>query len=183
MTNATHDPALDADGLVLCRGSRRGCSVESFLDAAADAGFDGVSLYFDDVAADPARVRALLDDRGLLMAELDGPMRWTTKERSGPSIGEMLDAAAILRARSVTVVETAGDRPEVAGNWNAHADAFGAVCEECATRDLLAHIEFFPLSGITSFGVEVYSDDLAMLAPVDAARHLHHAISLIASAS
>ena len=94
MTDANGLRGLGASSIVLCRGSLRGCGVESFLDAATAAGFDGVSLYFEDVTSDPAHVRSLLDDRDLL-AHLE------FFPRSG--IASFVDAAGRLRHAIATI--------------------------------------------------------------------------------
>lgn len=142
--------SLSTDSLVLCRGSARACSLTEFAGAASAAGFDGVSLYFDDVVDDPQGARSLFDDHGLEIAEIDGAMRWMPSELRGPEVSTMLDVAATLGARSVNVIETAGDRAASGRDRNATAEAFGAVCDYGATLGLLAHIEFFPFSGIPS---------------------------------
>jgi sugar phosphate isomerase/epimerase len=72
---------LDAASLVLCSGTIRRASIPTTVRAASAAGFDGVSLYFDEYRAaradgwSDADLRALLDDHGVAVAELDGVMR------------------------------------------------------------------------------------------------------------
>ena len=70
------------------------------MRAAAAAGFDGVSLYFDEYRAaradgwSDADLRALLDDHGVAVAELDGVMRWLPDdEAKAMQIVELLLAA------------------------------------------------------------------------------------------
>jgi sugar phosphate isomerase/epimerase len=141
---------LTADSLVLCSGTVRDASLVDTVRAAAAAGFDGVSLYHREYAAareagwtDRALVD-LLDGEGVAVAELDGVMRWLPGESRGPSVDEFVDVAAVLGARSLTVIETTGQlraAPEL-------VEAFAAVCDRAAAVDLLAHLEYFPTSGI-----------------------------------
>jgi sugar phosphate isomerase/epimerase len=137
---------LGVDSLVLCSGTVRGASLVDTIRAASAAGFDGVSLYHREyVAAREAgwsdrAITSLLDGEGIAVAELDGTMRWLPGDRRGPSVEEFVDVAAILGARSITVLETAGGA--------AAPEAFATVCDRAAARELLVHVEYFPTSGI-----------------------------------
>ena len=144
---------LGPDDLVLCRGSLSRCRVDELAHAASAAGFAGVSLYHHDLAGRPAAVRRLLDDHGLVVAELDGPMRWLPGDDRGPTTGEMVDAAAELGARSITVLELTGRRLGGAAVLGAVAEAFGEVCDLAAGAGLLAHLEYYPLSGISDLRI------------------------------
>jgi sugar phosphate isomerase/epimerase len=144
-------PTLTAGDLVLCRGSIRRCGLDELADAAVAAGFPGVSLYVDDLDGDPRRVRRILDDRGLAVAELDGASRWLPGDTRGPDVAEMLDAAAEVGARSVTVLALWGSTVGSDVSWPDAVDAFGAVCDRAATLGLLVHLEFFPTSGLDTF--------------------------------
>jgi sugar phosphate isomerase/epimerase len=145
---------LDADSLVLCSGTVRDASLVDTVRAASAAGFDGVSLYHREYVAareagwSDADLLAVFDGEGITLAELDGAMRWLPSERRGPSLDEYLDAAALLGARSVTVVETAGRRVGTDLGLDEAADSFAAVCDQAAASGLLVHLEYFPTSGI-----------------------------------
>jgi sugar phosphate isomerase/epimerase len=137
---------LDAGSLVLCSGTVRDASLVETVRAAAAAGFDGVSLYHREYVAardagwsDRALVD-LLDAEGIAVAELDGVMRWLPGDERGPSLEAFVDVAALLGARSITVIETHGRA--------ATPDAFAAVCDCAGDAGLLAHLEYFPTSGI-----------------------------------
>jgi sugar phosphate isomerase/epimerase len=141
---------LTADSLVLCSGTVRDASLVDTVRAAAAAGFDGVSLYHREYAAareagwtDRALVD-LLDGEGIAVAELDGVMRWWPGESRGPSLEEFVAVAAGLGARSITVIETTG-KPTAVPEL---VEAFAAVCDRTADAGLLAHLEYFPTSGI-----------------------------------
>ncbi len=140
---------LGSDDLVLCGGTVKAAGFRDKVDAAAAAGFQGVSLYFEDYqrARDDgwsdAGMRALLDDHGLAVAELDGHMGWLSAS-AAPSVPQFLAAAAAVGARSVTALEVTGDAvlPPAA------APAFASLCDHAAGAGLLVHIEYFPWSGI-----------------------------------
>jgi sugar phosphate isomerase/epimerase len=148
---------LRASDLVLCSGTVRKASFEMTAVAAAQAGFQGISLYYDEYQAARARgwsdrdLRSFLNDHGLSVAELDGPMSWLPGDASGPSAEEFITVAGMLGARSITVLEVRGRRVGHHIPLSHAALAFAAVCDLAAAHDLLAHIEYFPLSGIADF--------------------------------
>ena len=158
-------PTLAAGDLVLCRGSMRRCTLLDFAGATRAAGFAGVSLYFDDLAGDPHAVRRVLDDHGLAVAELDGASRWLPADTRGPEVAELLDAAAEVGARSITLLAlgAAMHGSTVGGDvsWDDAVAAFASVCDRAATLGLLVHLEFFPTSGLATFADAA---QLAMLA-------------------
>jgi len=149
---------LTGDDLVLCSGTIARAPLPEAVPIAAAVGFRAVSVYFDDYVAVRDRgwtdgaLHTLLDDHGLAVAELDGAMRWLPGDARGPSPVEFLDAAAALGARSCTVIEVEG---RVLGD-GAGADLpfavvveeFATLCDLAAARDLLLHVEYFPVSGI-----------------------------------
>jgi sugar phosphate isomerase/epimerase len=142
---------LTTGDLVLCGGTVRGASFADKVDAAAAAGFQGLSLYWSDYQHagldgwTDAGMRRLLDDHGLAVAELDGHMGWLDSSEPGvPSPSRFLDAAVALGARSVTALEITG-RPVA---LEAGASAFAALCDQAAEAGLLVHLEYFPWSGI-----------------------------------
>ncbi len=139
---------------VLCSGSLGRPGLEITARAAAAAGFQGISLYHDDYRAalaegrTPADVRDLLDDLGLAVAELDGPMRWLPGDEVGPSSLEFVETAAALGARSVTALEIRGRRIGTDIPYAEAAAAFAAVCDQAERHGLVVHIEYFPFSGM-----------------------------------
>src|ERR1700684_3802993 len=74
---------MDADDLVLCSGTlRRGIPFAERLGAASVAGFGAISLWGRDYTAARGEglshtdLRAMLDDHGLVVAELDPAWWW-----------------------------------------------------------------------------------------------------------
>jgi sugar phosphate isomerase/epimerase len=118
------------------------------IDAAAAAGFAGLSAYFRE-CEQPRPIRQAISDAGLFLAELDGPMNWLADAGpAAPSPAAVVERAWQLGARSITVIETSGMKPplEVA------VDAFASVCDLAQQADVLVHIEPFPWSGIDDLG-------------------------------
>jgi sugar phosphate isomerase/epimerase len=145
---------LRADDLVLCSGTIRKAPFDVTVRAAADAGFRGISLYYDEYRTARSSgwsdldLRAFMDDHGISVAELDGRMDWLPGDTGAPSTAEFVAAAAALAARSITVLEVRGRRVGDTLTLEDTASAFAAVCHRAADHDLLAHIEYFPQSGI-----------------------------------
>jgi sugar phosphate isomerase/epimerase len=131
--------------LILCSGTLGRVPFAVKARAAAAAGFDGISIYARE--AEPG-LRSLLDDLGLAVAEVDGPMAWM-RGQPGPEPARALDLAAELGARSVTVLETTGEEPDP----GLAADAFGALCDRAVLLGLGVHIEPFAWSGIATLAL------------------------------
>ena len=68
--------------LVLCAGTVLGSDVPERVKAAAEAGFDGITLWYDDyvrvkqAGLSDADLRALVRDHDLGVAEVDPLMSW-----------------------------------------------------------------------------------------------------------
>lgn len=148
---------LDAQHLVLCSGTLRRRGLVDTARVAATAGFDGISVYLREVRAEVAEgwtlagLRGLLDDLDLDVAELDGELDWLpggNPSKAKPSVAEAADVAAALRARSLSVIETDGRIVGVDVPLDVAASAFAAVCDAIEPHGVLAHIEYFPFSGI-----------------------------------
>ena len=134
---------------VLCSGTLGNLSFADKIEAAAAAGFAGISVYYRE-SNDPGKVRRAVADAGLFFAELDGPVTWLPNwdGPTAPSAAEVVDRAAALGARSFTVLEITGATPPL----DIAVEAFGAVCDLAAQAGVLVHIEPFPWSGISDFG-------------------------------
>lgn len=130
--------------MILCSGTLGRVPFADKARAAAAAGFTGISIYHHEVVPG---LRALLDDLGLAVAEVDGAMAWLPGQ-PGPEPGRVLDVAAGLGARSVTVLETTGEPPDP----GVAADALGDLCERAVPLGLGVHLEPFAWSGIARLG-------------------------------
>lgn len=155
---------LGPDDLVLCAGTVLGSGFRERAEAASAAGFAGITLWAQDwqraldeglTAAD---MRALLDDNGLTIGELDAVTDWLPKAPvQGADAAADADTAGFavpadvfwgmaeaLGARSLNVVEIAGAAVEA----ERAAEAFAELCDRAAGYGLLVHLEFLPWSGI-----------------------------------
>ena len=98
-------------------------------------------------------LRALLDDRGIEIAELDALLGWlpggTEPDRPEfrANFGEdqFFPVADALGARSMNIADLKGGDPPP---LDAAAEAFAGVCDRAAEHGLLVHIEFIPWSRI-----------------------------------
>jgi sugar phosphate isomerase/epimerase len=148
---------LGRDDLVLCSGTIRAASLAHTVSAAGTAGFEGVSLYYDEYAIaraegwSDADLRALLDDNGVAVAEIDGRMDWLPGDQGAPGVADFVAAAGALGARSMTVLEVRGRSIGTDVPLDIAAKAFAAVCDRAADHGVLVHLEYFPWSGIADF--------------------------------
>jgi sugar phosphate isomerase/epimerase len=157
---------LGAGDLVLCAGTLpREVSYLERLEAAASAGFAGISIWGRDIAAARAEgrtdadIRSMLADHGLAVAELDPAWWWLPgADEIGRSLvdryddqqvfafGEedMFSLADLVGARSLNAVDVFG------GEWGVDdaAEAFAGLCDRAADHGLLIHLEFLPWSRI-----------------------------------
>ena len=124
--------------MIICSGTFGRIPFLEKARAAARAGFDGISIYTREY--EPG-LRAVLDDLGLSVAEVDGRMAWLSGQ-PGEEPARVLDIANELGARSVTVLEVTGELIEGA------VDAYAALCDQAGS--LVMHIEPYPWSGIPS---------------------------------
>ena len=155
---------LGPSDLVLCSGTvGRGTPFRTRLEAAATAGYRGVSLWGRDYQGardegySDADMVALLRDHGLRVAELD-PVWWWTPGAASFSLPAELDPidvfrfgetelfriAEVLGARSVNAADVLGGDWEVAEA----AASFGALCDRAAEHGLLVHLEWLAWSRI-----------------------------------
>jgi sugar phosphate isomerase/epimerase len=155
---------LGSGDLVLCSGTLpRGTSFADRLAAASAAGFAGVSLWGRDYDAarregmSDADMRAMLDDRGLVVAELDPAWWWlpgAAQVRIPPEVDELdvfrfgeaeiFAIADALGARSLNAVDVFG------GGWDTDdaAEALSRLCARAADHGLLVHVEWLSWSKI-----------------------------------
>jgi sugar phosphate isomerase/epimerase len=156
--------ALGPDDLVLCSGTiPRETSFDDRLSAAAAAGYTAVSLWGRDYQRarrdghDDADIRRMLDDHGLVVAEIDPAWWWTpgalavdippeldVVEVFAYGEGALLDMAEAVGARSLNAADVLG------GTWTSEqaAEAFANLCDRAAERGLLVHLEWLAWSRI-----------------------------------
>jgi sugar phosphate isomerase/epimerase len=134
--------------IILCSGSLGSIELSQKIEAAAEAGFDGISVYGDEVrAAVEAGVDcgSLAADLGLMVAEVDGVV---VTSRSTEHFDEALDIAEHMAARSITMVETRAYDPTDDRQVSEAAEVFGELCDRAALAGRLVHIEPFAWSSL-----------------------------------
>jgi sugar phosphate isomerase/epimerase len=155
---------LGPASLVLCSGTiPRDTSFRQRLEVAAEAGYRAVSLWGRDYERarrdghSDAEMRIMLDDHGLVVAEVD-PAWWWTPGAAGVTIPAELDTLEVFRhgedhllrmaeavgARSLNAADVLG------GTWTVEegAEAFATLCDRAAQHGLLVHLEWLAWSRI-----------------------------------
>lgn len=153
---------MNAADLGLCWGSLDGVDVLTFLRSAADAGFTGVTLntalYEDALATGlaPADVRALLDDLGLHVTDIDPHFNWLPGSIALPG-DDVIARCTRATERQVfdlahavcTDLVNAPPGLAMPEGEQEVVDAFGALCERAAAEGLRVSLEFMPFSRVT----------------------------------
>jgi sugar phosphate isomerase/epimerase len=168
---------LGPDDLVLCSGTLpRDTPFATRLAAASTAGFSAVSLWGRDYRAardegwSDADMRSMLDDHGLVVAELD-PAWWWLPGAADVHVPPEVDPMDVFRfgeteifaiadavgARSLNAVDVFG------GSWDtdAAAEAFAGLCARAAEHGLLVHLEWLAWSKIPDLRTAVEIAQLA----------------------
>jgi sugar phosphate isomerase/epimerase len=158
--------SLAPDALVLCAGTLGAASLRTKLEAAAAAGFEGVSIFVHELAQarsdgfGEADVKALAADLGLGFAELDPLLDWLPaagglevsgegSKMAGYGIDAFLDSGEALGMRSINTALFGS----VAVELDQVAEAFAELCDRAAERGLLVNLEFVAFSQLPSFAV------------------------------
>jgi sugar phosphate isomerase/epimerase len=134
-------------------------SFEARVAAAAAAGFAGMGLITDAYEADRASgltdadMRAILDDRGIVLAELDFLFDWS----ADPDETTRVENARALEATAWAMADAFGARVVNAGELigaeampplEVVAERYATLCDRAAEHGLLVALEFLPWSGI-----------------------------------
>jgi len=148
--------------LVLCAGSVSASGLVERIEAAAAAGFAGLSLFPTDyqrareAGHSDAELRARLSDHGLAIAEVDPLLAWLPGEPADLGVTEdgraflghgedvFYAIADALGARSINAALADPRGVELARI----RDAFAALCERAAAHGLLVTLEFLPWTPI-----------------------------------
>jgi sugar phosphate isomerase/epimerase len=156
--------SLGPADLVLCAGTAPAAGFVERAEAAAGAGFSGLSLFAGDYARaraeglSDADLRRVLRDQGLVIAELDPLLSWlpgaaqpgtgalSAEGRAFQAHGEddfyaIADALGGARAINAVLADPPADPEAVAG-------AFAALCDRAAARGLSVTLEFLPWTRI-----------------------------------
>jgi sugar phosphate isomerase/epimerase len=135
--------------LVSDREPISGAEVRSLIDAAADAGFDGVSIWtahHDWAVADDMTSEeyfAYHRDRGLRIPSAEVLLEWADTEENR----HILDVSAAAGASYVIAATIEPGLPEAAG--------LATLCDLAAGRGLSISLEFLPFSGLPNIASAV----------------------------
>ena len=147
---------LKADDIVLGHFTlSRHHDIVQRVDAAAAAGCQGIGLYIRDFQRLEAEgtgvreLRALLDDRGLCLAEIEALRGWGDPQQAGSEDYRDQEATAFRMA------DDFGSRSVVAigpyrGTIGEAGEAFGALCDRAGDHGLLVALEFVPVTNIAT---------------------------------
>ena len=146
--------------LVLFAGCLPATPFREFVAAAAETGFDAVTMWpsmyrraQSRESLDPATMRQVLDDAGIRVIAIEACGDWLPDAdddgRAGPFRSvwrrdQFFDAAHALGAPTVV----AADLGRGAVDRAAAVDSFGQLCRDAGDNDLRISLEFMPFSGV-----------------------------------
>jgi sugar phosphate isomerase/epimerase len=146
-----------ATELVLCAGCLPATPFRDLVVAAASAGFGAITLWplvyqraISREGLDPTTMRALVDDAGLRVTELDAVTDWLPEPPEDPggrrrwTRHDYFDAAEVMGADAVVAATV---RPEAVADEVA-VEGFGRLCADAAERGLRVLLEPVAFSGI-----------------------------------
>jgi sugar phosphate isomerase/epimerase len=153
------DLILAAPTLVPHRSPIGPVQVRALVDAAADAGFAGMSIWTahaDWVVAGGGADEALFEwhrERGLTMPAAEVVLDWAGLDpRAVRDVNaRLVDVAARAGARTVIAVTLEPELPPLAEA----ARALGALCDLAADRGLAVSVEFLPWTGLPTLASAV----------------------------
>ena len=152
---------LGRDDLVLCAGTLLASSLPERAKAAQAAGYAGMSLWLTDVmqarrdGMTDADIRALFDDHGLEVAELDCLANWLPGTTAPPDLPfavddvDARDRSRLLRHRGIDrwpVRERRRDLRFAHTSSTPRSKRSRGLCDRAAEHGLLVHLEFLPWS-------------------------------------
>lgn len=156
---------LAAPTLVPHREPIDAAQVRSLIDAAADAGFDGMSIWtahHDWAVADGMVSEAFFEhhrERGLAMPAAEVVLEWAGLDRRAvaEANAHLLDVAARAGAATVIAVTLEPELPPL----EQAAAGLAALCDLAADRGLAISVEFLPWTGLPSLAAAVRLLDAA----------------------
>lgn len=149
--------------LSLCWGSLEGVNFSAFLSAAADAGFDGVTLnsalYLEARSAglSDKDIGQCLRDNGLLVSDIDPLFNWLPGAVSLPGSDPISICSRVSMEDVFHLAHVAGtdlvNAPLGLASVDSEqeiVDCFGELCEKARREDLRICLEFMPFTGVAS---------------------------------
>jgi sugar phosphate isomerase/epimerase len=157
MTARPPRPSPPATELVLCAGCLPATPFRDLVAAASSAGFDAITLWplvyrraLSREGLDVGTMRALVDDAGLRVTELDAVTDWLPAppdpagDRRRWTRHEYFEAAEAMGADAVVAATV---RPEPVAH-DVAVEGFAGLCAAAAEHGLRVLLEFVAFSGI-----------------------------------
>jgi sugar phosphate isomerase/epimerase len=145
---------MDSSDLVLHVGTIRSASFQELCGAARAGGFSAITLYPHQVPRARAEglsdsdLRAILDDHGLRVLDLDPLLSWIPGEEVPPGISgteeDFYATAEAIGARSINMAQGFGNTIDL----DQAAEAMAGVCDRAREHGLILTLEYLPWSGI-----------------------------------
>lgn len=151
-------PELGPEHLVFNTTNIVSAGVREVVAAAVAGSYDAISIWPQDVhkareeGLDVADVRKLIEENGLVVADVDCLLTWSELVRPEPGqavveLGEareFFELGEALDARSINLTQGFGGELD----YDRAAEDLAAVCDRAAEHGLLVTYEFLPWSGV-----------------------------------
>ena len=148
-----HD--LGPDDLVLSYFTMQGVEFGDRVAAAAAAGFAGIGLYLAEYGRMKAdgwttgRMADVLDEHGVVLAELEALRAWPTPEEAARQDGQEELAFELADAFGARYLQCIGSPPAAMPDEpDRRAESFGALCDRAADHGLVVGIEYLPFTDV-----------------------------------
>lgn len=155
MTSIPRARELGPDAAVLSYFSLQFADFDERLDAAAEAGFQGIGLLLHDYrrmlrkGRTPKELREAVDARGLAVVEIEALMGWGAADFSfaAADLDTVCEMAELFESRHLQAVGPFEGSLDDAGR------AFARACDRAADVGLRVALEFLPPNNIPDAGV------------------------------
>ncbi|MGB1140530.1 MAG: sugar phosphate isomerase/epimerase family protein [Halioglobus sp.] len=147
--------------LSLCWGSMEGVPLKPFIETAATAGFEAITLnsvLFEDALRDgwrEADIKQLLLDNGLRVSGIDPLFNWlpSSVQLAGDDVMSRITQAGvddIIRIAHTVGADLVNAPLGLASPDSEQevVDSFGALCDRLATEGLRTSLEFMPFTAV-----------------------------------
>jgi len=151
-------PALGPDSLVFNTTNIVSAGLREIVRAAVAGGYDAITVWPQDLRGlqaegrDLADARRLIEDAGLVVADVDCLLTWSelVRPKPGEAMIELLEedayfeVAEALGARSINLTQGFGTELD----YDRAAEDLARVCDRAREHGLLVTYEFLPWSGV-----------------------------------
>lgn len=148
-------------GIVFCSAMATRAALREKIEAAAGAGYSGITVSAIDhdgaraAGLADAEIRRMLDDHGLVATEAEALLSWlpdpsdaAARAAAATEERRLFEIAAAVGARSIVAIHLG----EGGLSLDSAAEAFSGLCRRAAERGLAVCIEFLPWTAIPNLG-------------------------------